>query len=38
VLLGSGVDPVGTFRLGIDQLCDGFEALDGGFVPAEPPG
>lgn len=28
----------GTFRLGIDQLYDSFEALDGGFVPAEPPG
>lgn len=28
----------GTFRLGIDQLYDSFEALDGGFVPVEPPG
>ena len=28
----------GTFRLGIDQLYDTFEALSGGFVPIEPPG
>jgi hypothetical protein len=28
----------GTFRMGIDQLYDSFEALSGGFVPVEPPG
>ncbi|MDP1829056.1 MAG: NAD(P)-dependent oxidoreductase [Archangium sp.] len=28
----------GTFRMGIDQLYDSFEALTGGFVPVEPPG
>lgn len=28
----------GTFRMGIDQLHDSFEAMSGGFVPVEPPG
>ena len=28
----------GTFRMGIDQIHDSFEALSGGFVPVEPPG